>query len=217
MDKSKKLFELRKNYTIGGLSRYQTDPDAIEQFSRWFDQAMFAELPEPNAMTLATASAQGKVSSRVVLLKEFDKKGFVFFTNYNSRKGKTISENPYGALSFLWLELERQVRIEGKIEKITKEESDHYFESRPRGSQLGAWASDQSNVVESRIALTELYNALEKKYEGKNIPRPPHWGGYRLIPQMIEFWQGGPGRIHDRILYTKASDGLSWDKKRLAP
>lgn len=217
MDKSKKLFELRKNYTIGGLSKDQTHPDAIEQFNRWFDQAMLAELPEPNAMTLATASAKGRVSSRVVLLKEFDKKGFVFFTNYNSHKGKDISENPYGALSFLWLELERQVRIEGKIEKITPEESDHYFENRPRGSQIGAWASDQSNVVESRIALSEIYNALEKKYEAKNIPRPPHWGGFRLTPQTIEFWQGGPGRIHDRILYTRAEDGVSWIKRRLAP
>jgi pyridoxamine 5'-phosphate oxidase len=217
MDRSKKIFELRKNYTMGGLSKYQTDPDAMEQFNRWFDQAMLAELPEPNAMTLATASAKGKVSSRVVLLKEFDKKGFVFFTNYNSRKGKDISENPFGALSFLWLELERQVRIEGEIEKITPEESDQYFESRPRGSQLGAWASEQSSRVDSRIALSELYNALEKKYANKNIPRPPHWGGYRLIPDTIEFWQGGPGRIHDRILYFKAADGISWNKKRLAP
>jgi pyridoxamine 5'-phosphate oxidase len=217
MDKSKKLFELRKNYTIGGLYKDQTHSDAIEQFNRWFDQAMFAELPEPNAMTLATASAEGRVSSRVVLLKEFDKKGFVFFTNYNSRKGKDISENPFGAISFLWLELERQVRIEGIIDKITPEESDHYFESRPRGSQLGAWASDQSKLVESRIALSEQYNALEKKYADQKIPRPPHWGGYRLMPDRIEFWQGGPGRIHDRIIYTRASDGISWDKKRLAP
>jgi pyridoxamine 5'-phosphate oxidase len=215
MDKSKKLHELRKNYTMGVLHVDEMLPDAIEQFTRWFEQALFAELPEPNAMTLATASASGRVSSRVVLLKEFDERGFVFYTNYNSRKAFDLAENPYAAASFLWLELERQVRIEGNVEQISEEESDEYFQNRPRDSQIGAWSSDQSKEVASRNELAELYARREKEFEGRNVPRPPYWGGYRIIPETIEFWQGGPGRIHDRILYTRVA--ALWTRKRLAP
>jgi pyridoxamine 5'-phosphate oxidase len=214
MDKSKKLHELRKNYTMGVLHVKDMLPDAIEQFTRWFEQALFAELPEPNAMTLATASITGRVSARVVLLKEFDERGFVFFTNYNSRKANDIAENPQVAATFLWLELERQVRIEGLIEKISNEESDVYFRNRPRDSQIGAWASDQSKET-TRSELAFLFQNIEKNYEGLQVPRPDFWGGYRLIPGSIEFWQGGPGRIHDRIHYTRET-GI-WSKKRLAP
>jgi pyridoxamine 5'-phosphate oxidase len=215
MDKSKKLHELRKNYTMGVLHLDEMLPDAIAQFTRWFEQALFAELPEPNAMTLATASASGKVSSRVVLLKEFDEAGFVFYTNYNSRKASDMAENPNVAASFLWLELERQVRIEGTVEKISDEESDIYFHNRPRDSQIGAWSSDQSKEVGSRRELSELFENRQKEFEGPPVPRPNYWGGYRIIPETIEFWQGGPGRIHDRILYARVAN--LWTRKRLAP
>jgi pyridoxamine 5'-phosphate oxidase len=214
MDKNKKLHELRKNYTLGVLHVEDMLSDAIEQFTRWFEQALFAELPEPNAMNLATASMTGRVSSRIVLLKEFDERGFVFFTNYNSRKAADIAENPYAAATFLWLELERQVRIEGITEKISSHESDLYFQNRPRDSQIGAWSSDQSKEV-TRSELAFLFQKTEKDFEGKHVPRPEFWGGYRLIPDSVEFWQGGPGRIHDRILYTREAG--QWTRKRLAP
>jgi pyridoxamine 5'-phosphate oxidase len=217
MENSKKLHELRRNYTMAVLHVEDMLPDAIEQFSQWFEQALFAELPEPNAMTLATANPDGRVSCRVVLLKEFDEKGFVFFTNYNSRKGADLALNPNAAISFLWLELERQVRIEGTIEKISTEESNIYFQNRPRDSQIGAWSSDQSKEVGSREELANLYKQKEKEFEGKPIPRPSYWGGYRLIPDNIEFWQGGPGRIHDRILYLRKPEKGTWIRKRLAP
>jgi pyridoxamine 5'-phosphate oxidase len=217
MEKNQNLFDLRKNYTLTGFSIGHALADPLAQFSLWFDQAVRAQLPEPNAMTLATTTPDGVVSARVVLLKEIDQKGFVFFTNYNSRKGYELSLNPRAALSFLWLELERQVRIEGSTEKLSPNESDNYFKSRPRESQLGAWASDQSKEIASREALMEKYNELEKKYNGKTIPRPSHWGGYRLIPNRVEFWQGRPGRMHDRILYTLSPDKVTWGKKILAP
>lgn len=217
MNNQKKLFDLRKNYTLGGLSLSRVSSDPLAQFNLWFEQALLAELPEPNAMTLATATAAGKVSSRVVLLKEIDNTGFVFYTNYNSRKAADLDSNPHAALSFLWLELERQVRIEGVVEKVSAVESDLYYNSRPRESQLGAWASDQSTEVDSREQLFERYKQLEETYEGKNIPRPPHWGGYRLVPDMTEFWQGRPGRMHDRIVYTRSAESGLWEKKRLAP
>ncbi len=217
MEKQKNLFDLRKNYTQSGLSIRQALPHPIAQFNLWFEQAMASAIPEPNAMTLATASADGRVSARVVLLKEIDPTGFVFFTNYNSHKATALAENPKAALVFLWLELERQVRIEGVVEKINSQESDKYFNSRPRESQLGAWASDQSKEIQTRDELFEQYRQLEKTYQGKTIPRPPHWGGYRLVPRQIEFWQGRTGRMHDRILYVLSADGNRWEIKRLAP
>jgi len=217
MEKKQSLFDLRKNYTLSGLSIGHALADPLTQFSLWFDQAVRAQLPEPNAMTLATTTPDGVVSARVVLLKEIDDAGFVFFTNYNSRKGYELGLNPRAALCFLWLELERQVRIEGSMEKIAPGESDNYFQSRPRESQLGAWASDQSQEIASREELFEKYQTLEKYYAGKSIPRPEYWGGYRLIPNRVEFWQGRPGRMHDRILYTLSPDMVTWSKKRLAP
>lgn len=217
MEKRKKLFELRRNYTHGGLSLYQVFPDPLSQFNLWFEQALFAGLTEPNAMTLATADREGSVSARIVLLKEIDDKGFVFYTNYNSQKARQLEENPRASLVFFWAELERQVRIEGVVSKVSDEESDEYFESRPRESQLGAWASDQSEIVQTREELFKNYRKLEKEFEGQQIPRPAHWGGYRLIPDRVEFWQGRPGRMHDRILYTLSNDRTAWEKQRLAP
>ncbi|MFW5707592.1 MAG: pyridoxamine 5'-phosphate oxidase [Bacteroidota bacterium] len=217
MNNRKKLFDLRKEYTQGGLSLSQVLPNPLSQFSLWFNQAVFSGLAEPNAMTLSTATPNGRVSARTVLLKEIDDRGLVFYTNYNSRKAKDIEKNPFGAILFLWLELERQVRVEGIIEKVSEQESDEYFASRPRESQLGAWASDQSQEVSSREQLFARYAELEKIYKGKDIPRPAHWGGYRLIPEEVEFWQGRPGRMHDRILFTLGTNSNGWQKKRLAP
>lgn len=215
MTQKKKLFDFRNNYTQGGLSLDQVLPSPLSQFNLWFDQAVLAELPEPNAMTLATANSNGNVSARVVLLKEVDEKGFVFYTNYLSRKASDINENPNAALVFLWLGLERQVRVEGVLEKISEAESDAYFSNRPRESQLGAWSSEQSKEIESRDLLHQIFVQTEKQYEGKPIPRPSFWGGYRLIPHRIEFWQGRPGRLHDRILYRLQGD--NWSKARLSP
>lgn len=217
MNKKKQLFELRRNYTQGGLSLGQVLPDPLAQFNLWFDQAVFAELPEPNAMTLATANKSGKVSARVVLLKEVNQEGFVFFSNYHSRKAQDISENPYVALVFSWLEFERQVRVEGPVKKISEKESDIYFQSRPRESQIGAWASDQSTQVDTKEILFEKFEQLQQQYHNKPVPRPPHWGGYVVTPLEIEFWQGRPGRMHDRILYMHDKTTLSWERKRLAP
>ncbi|QDZ39594.1 pyridoxamine 5'-phosphate oxidase [Euhalothece natronophila Z-M001] len=207
---------LRRNYSRAGLSKSETDPNPLIQFQTWFDQALDADLPEPNAMTLATADSEGKPSARIVLLKGVDETGFVFYTNYKSRKGEQLAENPSAALVFWWAELERQVRIEGSVEKVSEAESEEYFASRPFGSQLGAWASPQSRVIESRRVLEEKSWELEQKYHNKAIPKPPHWGGYRLIPTEIEFWQGRPNRLHDRIRYNQQSDG-NWLRERLAP
>ncbi len=217
MTQKKKLHEFRKEYTQGGLSLYQVLPDPLAQFNLWFDQAVFAGLPEPNAMTMATADNKGIVRARIVLLKEVDDKGFVFYTNYNSRKAQDLEQNPNASLVFLWLELERQVRVEGIVEKVSDEESDEYFNSRPRESQLGAWASDQSKEIVTREILFENFARLEKEYEGKTIPRPKFWGGYRLIPNIVEFWQGRPGRLHDRILYKYKQEEKIWERVRLAP
>ncbi len=210
-----KLFDLRQEYIQTGLSLQQVLPNPIAQFNLWFNQAVSANLPEPNAMSLATASKNGKVSSRILLLKEVDQKGFVFFSNYGSNKGKQLDENPGAAMVFLWLALERQVRIEGNVSKIDKTESDIYFSTRPRESQLGAWASNQSSKIASRKELIDRYNQLEQQYTNKPIPRPPYWGGYRLEPIEIEFWQGRPGRLHDRIWYHK--QGEQWKCERIAP
>ncbi|MFP4288572.1 MAG: pyridoxamine 5'-phosphate oxidase [Bacteroidales bacterium] len=211
----KNLYEFRKNYQGKSLEVENIDPDPFRQFSDWLGIAIDSGLPEPNAMVLSTASITQGVSSRTVLLKELDSKGFVFFTNYNSRKAQEIESNPYGSLLFLWLELERQVRIGGKIEKVSEKESDRYFNTRPRESQLGAWSSDQSAVIPDKKTLTDNFRKMEEQFKGKPIPRPDFWGGYRLTPIKMEFWQGQPGRMHDRLLYILT--GKTWEIKRLSP
>ena len=206
---------LRKEYTRAGLDRADLDPDPIVQFHEWFQKVIDADLHEPNAMILATATAEGKPSARTVLLKGYDERGFVFYTNYEGRKAKEIEANPTCALLFYWGELERQVRIEGRASRLSGEESDTYFAGRPRGSRLGAWASEQSRPVEDRGVLEERVRALEAEYEGRGIPRPPFWGGYRVEPQEIEFWQGRENRLHDRLVYRR-EDG-AWRIERLQP
>lgn len=215
----KDLASLRKDYKRMELEIESTEPDPIFQFKHWFEEALASNVPEPNAMILATVDKAGLPSARVVLLKGFDVNGFVFFTNYQSEKGQAISENPHVAMVFNWLELERQVRIEGVAEKLPFEESEAYFQSRPRESQIGAWASPQSSAIKSKSEILERATALDKEYPtGGLLPCPPHWGGYLVVPVKIEFWQGRPGRLHDRILYRKAATGKTeWEKVRLAP
>jgi len=200
------------------LKETDLDPDPIVQFRRWFDEAASIQGDFADAMSVATSSPNGIVSSRFCLLKAFDQHGFVFFTNYNSPKGEQISENPHVALCFFWSKLNRQVRIEGAAVKITEEESDSYFASRPRGSQLGAWASNQSQVLRGgRGDLDERFQELEKSYRDKPVPRPPHWGGVRVIPMMIEFWQGRLDRLHDRFRYQLRDQPNDWIIERLSP
>lgn len=208
--------DLRKDYQFQGLSETDVDPNPFKQFQVWFDQALAAQLPEPNAMTVATVTKSGKPRARIVLLKGFDERGFVFYTNYHSHKGQELADNPQAAIAFWWAELERQVRIEGRVLKVSDRESDEYFHSRPFNSRLGAWASEQSQVIESREVLEQRWQELKTKYENQEIPRPPHWGGFRVIPTEIEFWQGRPSRLHDRLLYTLKDDG-SWRIDRLSP
>ncbi|MFL5762776.1 MAG: pyridoxamine 5'-phosphate oxidase [Bacteroidia bacterium] len=205
---------LRHDFSKHSLDKKEVNADAIVQFEKWFREAVDAKVNEPNAMTLATADTSGKPSARIVLLRNFDKNGFVFYTNYNSRKGTEIVKNPNAALLFFWPELERQVRIEGVLSKQSVAESDDYFRSRPRESKLGAWTSNQSKVIRSREVLDEEYKKLSEKYPGE-VPRPPYWGGYLLKANAIEFWQGRPSRLHDRLLYTL--EGNSWKIERLAP
>ncbi|WP_193199345.1 pyridoxamine 5'-phosphate oxidase [Nostoc sp. MG11] len=214
MDKT--IADLRKDYTLEGLSKTEIDPNPFIQFKKWFDQALAAQLPEPNAMTIATATPEGTPSARMVLLKDFDERGFVFFTNYNSHKGQELAENPQAALVFWWAELERQVRISGYVEKVSETESDQYFHSRPANSRLGAWVSNQSEVIKSRKVLEQRLQEFQSKYENQEIPRPSHWGGLRVIPSEIEFWQGRSSRLHDRLLYTRL-DNNSWKIERLSP
>lgn len=206
---------LRKEYMHSSLSESDVDHDPIKQFGKWFDEALKAHVPEANAMSVATVDADGRPSSRILLIKEFDQSGFVWFTNYNSRKGRELEVNPYAALLFYWIELERQVRIEGKVEKISAEESDAYFNSRPLPSRLGAIASEQSRPAASREALEARFEEVRKQH-GEHPARPAHWGGYRLVPDSLEFWQGRSSRFHDRVLYTRQGDG-GWQIQRLQP
>lgn len=208
--------ELRKNYTQDGLTEEDLDKDPFKQFEVWFNQACEAQLNEPNAMSLATASKNYEVTVRTVLLKLFDKKGFVFFTNYESTKSKQIKENPNVAVVFPWLPLERQVIITGTASRVSTAESLKYFSTRPRGSQLGAWISQQSSVITSRKLLEMKFEEIKRKFLEKEIPLPDFWGGYRIVPKTIEFWQGRPNRLHDRFKYTLQEDGL-WAIERLAP
>ncbi|HEY0245032.1 MAG TPA: pyridoxamine 5'-phosphate oxidase [Mucilaginibacter sp.] len=210
------LQNLRQDYSAASLSEDSINSSPIKQFDIWFNEALEAKLHEPNAMTLATATHDGRPSARIVLLKGFDNSGFMFYTNYLSRKGKEITKNPLGAITFFWGELERQVRIEGTIEKLSKEQSDRYFKSRPKMSQLGALVSPQSQEIANREVLETKMSQLEAEYEDKDIPKPSFWGGYVLKPRMIEFWQGRSSRLHDRILYKKI-DNSNWKKVRLAP
>jgi len=209
------IADIRKEYMRESLSEGDVELDPFLQFTRWWKEAVGSDITEVNAMTLATCNKEGMPSARTVLLKDYDKSGFVFFSNYESRKAKDIDENPQASLLFFWKELERQVRIEGRIEKVDATESDSYFHSRPEGSRIGAWASPQSRVVRSRDVIEEDVRRYQAAFEQAPIPRPPHWGGYRVIPVHIEFWQGRSSRLHDRILYSIEAD--SWKISRLAP
>lgn len=214
---AKDIANLREDYRQATLEIDEVARNPIQQFELWFQMAVNAQLKEPNAMVLATANAQGRPSARVVLLKGFNESGFVFYTNYESRKAEEIQENPYTALVFNWLELEKQVRIEGKVEKVSEAVATDYFQSRPKGSQIGAWASPQSRVIPNRAVLEQKTAELEKIYHNSEVlPKPEHWGGYLVRPNMIEFWQGRSSRLHDRIRYTLHIDN-TWKIERLAP
>jgi len=213
---SKHIADIRKDYQLQTLLETDVAISPFEQFNRWWDDAIKSELDEVNAMTLATASATGIPDARIVLLKSVSEEGFVFFTNYNSDKGKELEENPHACLVFFWKELERQIRISGKVEKVEAAESDEYFNSRPEGSRIGAWASPQSQVITSREIIEQNISKYEQQFAGGNIARPPHWGGYIVIPTVMEFWQGRPSRLHDRIRYSKLP-AANWKIERLAP
>jgi len=212
---NKSLADIRKDYSLRELSEEKIDSDPFTEFGIWMDEALESQVNEPTAMTLSTAAADGRPSSRVVLLKGYDRDGFVFFTNYESRKGRELAANPYAAINFFWPELERQVNISGRTSKVSGEESDEYFKSRPFTSRVGAWASDQSEKIDSRAAIMIKAAKLLVKYAGGNVPRPPHWGGFRLAPDRFEFWQGRESRLHDRICFELNEN--SWMISRLSP
>lgn len=210
------LENLRIDYQKHSLSENDIQKSPFEQFNIWFNEALSAEVLEPNAMTLATASKEGIPSARIVLLKGFDEKGFSFYTNYLSKKGKDLAKNPHASLVFFWPELQRQVRIDGKITKLSKEESEAYFNSRPFESRIGAISSPQSQVIPNRESIDVVYKNMVEKYQNKHVPKPAHWGGYLLSPLSIEFWQGRPSRLHDRMKYVLMEKG-KWKIERLAP
>ncbi len=213
---SQPIADIRREYKLQSLNETGVAANPIEQFTRWWEEAISSHIDEVNAMTLATATPDGLPSARIVLLKGYDENGFVFFTNYNSHKGHELAKNPHAALVFFWKELERQIRIEGVVEKIPAAESDAYFQSRPAGSRIGAWASPQSSVIAGREVIEATYSQFEKQFSNNSIPRPEHWGGYIVKPISVEFWQGRSSRLHDRILYT-LSDSKAWKRERLAP
>jgi len=210
------IADIRKDYSLQTLDENDVASNPIDQFTKWWKEAVSSDIDEVNAMTLATVSSEGIPAARIVLLKGYDKNGFVFFTNYDSKKGQDMLSHPLAALVFFWKELERQVRISGRVEKVSAEESDAYFQSRPEGSRLGAWASPQSKAINNRQVIEEQLVAYQQTYHLQPIPRPPHWGGYRVVPDTIEFWQGRSSRLHDRIQYKLDSVGI-WEISRLAP
>jgi pyridoxamine 5'-phosphate oxidase len=209
------LADIRTDYQRASLSEDQVNADPIQQFSIWFQEALSAKVAEPNAMSLSTVGKEGRPSSRIVLLKDLDQRGLTWFTHYTSKKGQELAANPHAALLFFWSELERQVRIEGRVEKISSAESDAYFNSRPIASRYGALASEQSKVIANRTQLEQQFETISTQY-GAQVPRPAHWGGYRLVPDYVEFWQGRPSRLHDRIAYAKNGQGV-WVRQRLQP
>lgn len=209
------LAGLRSEYESRGIDVADLDPDPVEQARRWIDEAIVSECLEPNAMTLSTVDADGRPESRYVLLRGLDERGFWFFTNSDSAKGRALRANPYGALTFAWLQLHRQLRVTGAVQQLEPELADTYFARRSRGSQIGAWASHQSEVIPGRAALDTAIAEYEQRFEGQDVPRPPHWGGYTLQPDAVEFWQGRPNRLHDRIRFRR--DGGAWVPERLAP
>ncbi|HHT33739.1 MAG: pyridoxamine 5'-phosphate oxidase [Proteiniphilum sp.] len=211
----KKLHKMRREYDSGALQEQEMAADPMEMFARWLEEAIAAGIDEPNAMTLATATPEGKPSARVVLLKEMTRNGFTFFTNYRSRKGEELRLNPYAALVFDWHEMARQVRIEGAVEQLPPDESDAYYLSRPENARIGAWTSPQSRVVADRGELDALQREVEQRFAQEPLPRPDHWGGYLVRPERIEFWQGRPNRMHDRLVYEKNEE--EWSLQRLAP
>ncbi len=209
------LADLRKDYSLAGLAEKDLAKDPFRQFEKWFQEALAAKVPEPNATVLATATRDGAPSARIVLLKGIDGRGFVIFSSYESRKGRELEANPRASLVFPWITQERQVIVEGAVSKVTREESEAYFHSRPVASQLGAWASQQSAIIPGRAVLEDNLKAVEKKYAGAKVPMPPHWGGYRLVPHSVEFWQGRRSRLHDRLRYRRTDDG--WVVERISP
>lgn len=214
--KNRSIAHLRREYRNRGLTEKEAPRNPLSLFEKWFKEALKAQVLDANAMALTTVSLQGRPSARMVLLKGYDAKGFVFYTNYQSQKGRDLNHKPTASLLFFWPQLSRQVRIDGRAKKVPNWESDEYFQTRPRGSQLSAWASDQSRVIAHREELEKRMRELEKKYKGRLIPRPPHWGGYRLLPETIEFWKGRPNRLHDRLVYRRKAGG-GWKRERLAP